>query len=149
MDDTKKGYALNEYGVLTAPDLREGYILQMGWSRAMRGGAGEPRPDFLVEIEGRDRRRLRFCFHNVENAIVRDFGVRNVVYEALFLRDHQIQDEDLHCLIEGFGADAYSATCLSQMRGRISHEQLTLVVFVPASGAKLSILCHAVELEPV
>lgn len=142
-----RGFSTNEYGALTEPELREGFVLEIGWSRAMRGGIGEPRPDLSVEVEGRDRKRYRFRFENVESANVRDFGLQNVVYDVLVLSDHRIQDEDLHCLIEGFDDDAYSTTRLAAMRGRISHEQLVLVVFVPANGAKLSVLCRELALE--
>jgi hypothetical protein len=145
--DTEKGFSLNEYGLLVSPELRDGYLLEVRWSHAARGRSGERRPDLIIHVEGRDRARHRLVFGSVENAMLRDFGLQNIVYEILILRDHQIQDEDLHCLIEGFSADAYSAACLAELRGKISHEQMTLVVLVPANGARLSVLCKDVEFE--
>ncbi|MDZ4774143.1 MAG: hypothetical protein SGI72_13520 [Planctomycetota bacterium] len=142
-----RGFSTNDFGALIEPELRDGFVIEVRWSRAMRGVLGEPRPDLWVEIEARDSKRHRFHFVSVENAKLRDFGVQNVIYEVLVLRDHHIQAEDLHCLIDGFDDDAYSATCLAEMRGKISHEHLVLVVFVPANGAKLSVLCRELVLE--
>lgn len=145
MGDPRKGFLLNEQGVLVSPELRDSYVLEVRWTSAARGRADEPRPDLIVNIEAQGRARHRFRFESVESARVLDFGLRNIVYEILILRPDQIQDEDLHCLIEGFDDDAWSVTCLADLRDKISQEQMTLVVIVPSSGAKLSVLCKDIE----
>ncbi len=139
MEFSVKRLNVNDSGLLTHPDLHDGFL---------KGIVVGSQNTAYVLLNDRQGAEFNLVLSGVEKLRAQDFREGNIILDVSVYNSSQIDDREL-CELYDLGAEGASQNFLNSLKARIVENDSVLVQINPSYGCSLLALCRNVTVKGI